>query len=91
MNQEFDQQIDATLKKIDQIDDQADDQASNLSSSAQKKEKNLCQSIAATLKERNSALDNFDIDYEKDFSTWQQYCGRYMDVSSGGVSSPAGN
>jgi hypothetical protein len=91
LNQEFDLQIDAALKKIDLIDDQANDQASNLTSSARRKEKNLCQSIAVTLKERNSALENFDIDYEKDFSIWQQNCGSYMDVSPNGVSSSIGN
>lgn len=88
LNQEFDAQIDAALKKIDQIDDKADNQDSNLSDSAKRTEKSLCQSIAATIKERNSVLSDFDIDYTKDLSTWQEYCGRYMNVSSNGISSP---
>lgn len=83
LNQEFDAQIDATLKKIDQIDDKANDQTANLSDAAQKKEKDLCESIAETIRERNSVLSNFDINYAKDFSTWQKYCGRYVNVSSG--------
>ena len=87
LNQEFNVQIDAALRKIDQIDDKVNDRYSNLTSSTKKKQKDHCESIAAALKERNSVLSNFDIDYKEDFMTWQNNCGQIMDVSPGSVSS----
>ncbi|MDR3559249.1 MAG: DUF5667 domain-containing protein [Candidatus Pacebacteria bacterium] len=88
LDREFDAQIDAALKKIDQIDDRVSDQYADLSGSDQRKEKELCQSIAVTLKEHSLILSDYDANYKEDFSTWQKYCGRTMDVSLDSVSLP---
>ena len=85
LNREFDQQVDAALGKIDQIDDKANDQYVNLSDSDKKKEKGLCEDIASTLEERNSAASYQGTDYGEDFATWQNDCGRIVNVFSSSV------